>query len=82
VASTARGNRELVGSDRGFVVPTGDVGGIARALDWLVENRSEAHEMGRRGRERMAERYELRNVVRLHEEMYRDVLGARRTTRR
>jgi glycosyltransferase involved in cell wall biosynthesis len=82
VASTARGNRELVGADRGFVVPIGDVGGIARALDWLVENPDEARAMGRRGRERMVERYELRNVIRLHEEMYREVLGARRTVQR
>ena len=79
VASTARGNRELVGSDRGFVVPIGDVDGIAQALDWLVENPDEAHEMGRRGRERMVERYDLRNLIRLHEAMYRDVLGARQT---
>lgn len=82
VASTARGNRELVGSDRGFVVPTGDVDGMAQALDWLVENPDEAHEMGRRGRQRMVERYDLGNRIRLHEEMYRDVLEARRTIRR
>jgi glycosyltransferase involved in cell wall biosynthesis len=82
VASTARGNRELVGSDRGFVVPIGDVGGMARAVDWLVENPDEAHEMGRRGRERMVEHYDLPHVIRLHEEMYRGLLGSRPTFRR
>jgi glycosyltransferase involved in cell wall biosynthesis len=82
VASTARGNRELVGPDRGFVVPIGDVGGMARAMDWLVENPDEAHEMGRRGRERMVEQYDLPHVIRLHEEMYRGLLGSRPTYRR
>jgi glycosyltransferase involved in cell wall biosynthesis len=82
VASTARGNRELVGSDRGFVVSIGDVRGMARALDWLVENPDEADEMGRRGMERMIERYSLQNLIRLHEEMYRDVLRERRGMRR
>jgi glycosyltransferase involved in cell wall biosynthesis len=82
VASTARGNRELVGSDRGFVVPVGDVGSIARALDWLVENPAKAREIGRRGRERMVERYSLQNLIRLHEELYLDVLGARQSIRR
>jgi glycosyltransferase involved in cell wall biosynthesis len=82
VASTARGNRELVGSDGGFLVPIGDVGGMARAFDWLVENPDVAHAMGRSGRERMVKRYDLRNLIRLHEDMYGDVLEARRTTRR
>jgi glycosyltransferase involved in cell wall biosynthesis len=81
VASTARGNMELVGSDCGFVVPIGDVRGIARALDWLIENPAEAHEMGRRGRERMVENYSVQNLIRLHEAMYRDLLRLRRKFR-
>ncbi|MGO9179875.1 MAG: glycosyltransferase [Candidatus Limnocylindrales bacterium] len=82
VASTARGNLELIGADRGFVIPTGDVGGMAKALDWLVDHPDEARQMGRRGRERMVERYDLRNLIRLHEDLYGDVLGSRGTIRR
>ncbi len=82
VASTARGNRELIGADRGFIFVTGDVGGIAKALDWLVEHPDKARDMGRRGRERMVERYDLRNLIRLHEDLYADVLGVRGTIRR
>src|ERR1019366_2927972 len=37
VASTARGNRELVG-DSGFVVETGNVGALADAMDWLIDH--------------------------------------------
>jgi glycosyltransferase involved in cell wall biosynthesis len=81
VASTARGNRELVDADSGFIVPTGDVRGLAAALDWLVDHPVERLQMGRHGRQRMVEQYDLRNLVRLHEEMYAGMLvagGARR----
>jgi len=77
VASTARGNRELVGADGGFVVPTGDVRALAESMDWLVEHPIERLEMGHRGRARMVERYDLQILIRLHEEMYRDMLEAR-----
>ncbi len=74
VASTARGNRELVDTD-GFIVPTGDPAALARSMDWLIDHPAERRAMGRRGRSRMVERYDLRNLIRLHEELYRDMLG-------
>ena len=77
VASTARGNRELVGEDGGFVVGIGDVRALAESMDWLVDHPAERLEMGRVGRVRMVQRYELRSLIRLHEEMYRSMLAAR-----
>jgi len=77
VASTARGNRELVDAQSGFIVPTGDIRGLAAAMDWLVDHPVERLEMGRHGRRRMVERYDLPNLVRLHEEMYAGMLAAR-----
>lgn len=82
VASTARGNRELVGTDAGFTIPVGDVRELASKMDWLVDHPIQRLEMGRRGRARMVERYELRNLVRLHEEMYAGMLAARGARRR
>lgn len=76
VASTARGNQELV-DDSGFVVRTGDVRGLAARMDWLVDHPVERLEMGNRGRRRMVERYDQRHLVRLHEEMYRGMLAQR-----
>ena len=75
-ASDARGNAELVG-DSGFIVPIGDAGGLARALDWLVEHPDERRMMGRLGRQRMVERYDLHIVIGLHDRMYDEVLAER-----
>jgi glycosyltransferase involved in cell wall biosynthesis len=81
VASTARGNRELLGDDRGRIFETGDVGELASALDWMVEHPEERREMGLRGRRRMVERYDLALLIRMHEDLYRALLAERRTAR-
>lgn len=76
VASTARGNRELVESD-GLIVPIGGVVALARAMDWLIDHPDERLAMGHRGRSRMVDRYDLRNLIQLHEELYGEMLVAR-----
>lgn len=77
IGSTARGIRELVGEDRGLVFTTGDVPGLARAMSWLIDHPDEGRQMGVRGRARMVERYDLQVLIRMHEELYRDVLAER-----
>lgn len=76
IASTARGDRELVGDD-GFIVEIGDVDGFAAAMDWLIEHPEERTEMGRRGRRRMVEGYDVRLVIRLHDELYAAMIAER-----
>ncbi len=70
IASTARGNCELIGDDRGLVFQTGDIAGLANAMRWMIEQPDERRRMGLRGRSRMVERYDLRVVVRMHEDLY------------
>ncbi len=77
IASTARGNLELVDSDSGFIFPIGDVRKLAESMDWLVDHPIEGLQMGRQGRLRMVERYELRKLILLHEDLYRGMLAAR-----
>ncbi len=79
VASTARGNRQLVGDDGGFVVPTGDVPGLAAKMDWLVDHPVEAGEMGRQGRARMVAQYDLEILIRRHEQLYAGMIASRGT---
>ena len=79
VASTARGNRELLGDDRGRIFETGDVPELTRAMDWMVEHPEERRQMGLRGRQRMVERYDIARLIRMHEDLYRAVLAERRT---
>ena len=77
IASTARGNRELVDTDGGFTFSIGDVDQLAANMDWLVEHPVEGLEMGRRGRQRMVERYDVHHLLRMHDEMYTRMLFAR-----
>jgi glycosyltransferase involved in cell wall biosynthesis len=77
IASTARGNRELVGDDRGLLFGTADIPGLAAAMDWLADHPAERRQMGLRGRARMVERYDLDVLVRMHEALYEGLLGER-----
>ena len=77
IASTARGNAELV-EDSGLLFPTGDVDALAASMDWMASHREDGEAMGRRGRQRMQERYELRDIARRHEELYSDLMAIRR----
>ncbi len=77
IASTARGNAELVGEVGGFVLQIGDIGTLASRMDWLIEHPVDRIEMGRRGRQRMIARYELRHLLNLHDGLYEEILAAR-----
>lgn len=74
VASRARGNEELVNSDSGFLFPIGDTRALAAHLDWLIDHPVERLEMGRSGRARMVERYDIKHLIALHEAMYQEML--------
>jgi glycosyltransferase involved in cell wall biosynthesis len=78
VASTARGNRELVGEDRGLIFRTGHVAGLVAHLDWIIKHPAEGRQMGVRGRAHMVERYDLQVLIRMHEDLYRGMLAGRR----
>jgi glycosyltransferase involved in cell wall biosynthesis len=81
IATDARGSPDLVEPDAGFIVPIGDVDGMAKAMDRILADPDAARDMGRTGRARMVERYDLGFLVAEHERLYRDVL-AERTSRR
>jgi glycosyltransferase involved in cell wall biosynthesis len=78
IASTARGNRELIGQDRGVVVQTRDLHGLAHAMDWMIDHPDERRRMGLRGRARMVEQYDLQVLIRMHEQLYQTLLAERR----
>lgn len=78
IASDARGNGELVGSDSGFVFRIGDVQALAGHMDWLIDHPAEARAMGERGRARMVERYDIAALIALHDDLYGGLLSERR----
>jgi len=78
IASTARGNRELVGDDRGLIFETGDLAALAAALEWVIGHPDDARAMGTRGRAHMVEQYDVGVLIRMHEDLYRGMLAGRR----
>jgi glycosyltransferase involved in cell wall biosynthesis len=76
IASSARGNAELVG-DSGFVNAVGDTDGMTTAMEALLSRPEEGRSMGARGRARMVAGYDVRLVGRLHEALYAALLVER-----
>jgi glycosyltransferase involved in cell wall biosynthesis len=75
IGSDIRGIRDLLAGGGGLLVRMGDIEGLARAMEWVVSNPEAAREMGQRGRAAL-EKYDLQNVLRLHEAVYQRVLNA------
>jgi glycosyltransferase involved in cell wall biosynthesis len=75
IGSDIRGIRDLLAGGGGLLVRMGDIEGLARAMEWVVSNPQAAREMGQRGRAAL-EKYDLQNVLRLHEDVYQRVLNA------
>ena len=75
VVTDARGQGELVGSDRGAVVPIGAVTRMAAEMDRLVRFPDERKAMGVQGRQLMVERYDLSLIIRDHEDLYGELLA-------
>ncbi len=58
----------------GRLFPSGDVEALREALVWMQEHRDEAMEMGRRGREKVEERFSPEQHYRQVREVYAEVL--------
>jgi glycosyltransferase involved in cell wall biosynthesis len=74
IGTDIRGIRELVGSDAGILVMLGDIDGLARAMEQVLDHPEEAKAMGRCGRERMRE-FDLTHVLECHERLYAHALS-------
>jgi glycosyltransferase involved in cell wall biosynthesis len=82
IASTARGNREMVGDDAGIIYEIGDVAALSAAMDRLLDEPETARTMGLRGRARMVEHFDLQPLIRMHESLYAGLLSDRRNDSR
>ena len=71
IGTTAEGLPELIDSgETGYLLPVGDVAGMARrAIEILTDTRRHAA-MGRRAREIAVERYEASRIVPMYEDLY------------
>lgn len=74
VGADIRGIRELAEGGCGRLHAVGDVSGLAAALQDLAVDPAQAAAMGERGRERMTREYDEAVVIRLHDDLYADLL--------
>lgn len=74
IGSRIRGTQELLEDGCGVLVDVGDVGGLAKAMAWMVDHPERAMAMGRAGRQKMKD-YDLRRIIGLHEDLYDLVLN-------
>jgi glycosyltransferase involved in cell wall biosynthesis len=75
IGSRIRGITDLLEGECGVLVKKGDVHALARAMDQLLTDRETAQRLARNAHERVA-RYDVTNIVRLHEQLYGDALSA------
>jgi glycosyltransferase involved in cell wall biosynthesis len=71
VATTAGGIPEFVeAGETGLLVEPGNAAALAEAIGCLLSDPERARQMGRRGRIRVLEQFQMSNVVRRHEQVY------------
>lgn len=74
IGSNIRGTSDLLEGGRGLLVEVKDVEGLRAAMAWVLENPDAARAMAVKGRARMAE-YDIHNILRMHEDLYRQALS-------
>ncbi len=75
VAYNIRGVRDLVEDGvNGFLVPFGDVKGLAEKILYLMEHPEVAEEMGKKGREKIEKEFSLNVILPQMENLYRVIL--------
>lgn len=76
VCTNAPGCAETVtDGEAGLVVRRGDVRALSAAMLTMLENTGRAAQMGRRGRQRALGQFDLRDMVRLYEGLYSELLA-------
>jgi glycosyltransferase involved in cell wall biosynthesis len=74
IGARIRGIEDLLDDGCGFLVEKGDVDGLARAMDRVLEEPDDARAAALKARAKMG-LYDLQGILRDHEALYRDVLS-------
>jgi len=72
IGTDIRGIQDLL--DSHLLVQLGDVSGIAQAMNWVLEQPEAAQNLGKKGRDRMAN-YDLQQLIAKHEQLYAEALN-------
>jgi len=79
IGSDIRGTRELLSEGAGYLYPVRDVEALAQVLRQVLANPIEASTRATAGQRRMAS-YDLRHIIRKHEELYSTALSMKGRT--
>lgn len=79
IGSRIRGTMELLGRNAGLLVDVGDTDQLAQAMRLVIDDSAAAAAMGQVGRQQ-SEAYDLKHILRMHEGLYEEALGLRRST--
>ncbi len=75
LANNSGGNREVILDHvTGLLIDDNNPRTIASALNFLLERPEQMREMGRRGKSRIRERFDIESMISSYEALYRDVL--------
>jgi glycosyltransferase involved in cell wall biosynthesis len=81
IATSAGGNSEAVlDGETGFLVPCGSPPALSAAAERLLRDPERRRVMGMRGRQRAEQNFSLGRMVRMHEQLYLQLLSERRRT--
>ena len=73
IGTKIRGTQDLLAGGCGLLIDVGDVVGLAEAIGWILDRPDEAKNMAKRGRSHLST-YDLNYIIKLHEELYAEVL--------
>jgi glycosyltransferase involved in cell wall biosynthesis len=66
----------VVDGETGYIVPPGDIDALAGALTKLIGDPGKAREMGRKGRDRIAQLFEIGVITRAYEQLFDEYIGS------
>lgn len=75
IGTDIRGSREEITEDCGIIYPPGDVDALAKAIEWLLENREKAVAMGKNARKRVVELFSEDEVIKKQIDVYKKLLS-------
>lgn len=80
VTTRVGGNPEIVvQGETGYLVPDQNPDALAAAMLKMLSQRESWPVMGKRGRQRVEQQFEIRTMIRQYEELYTEVLGAKQS---
>jgi glycosyltransferase involved in cell wall biosynthesis len=75
IGTDIRGIRDLAEGDCGILVQVGQPEEITKAMEWMLDHPEETAAMGQRGYEKISADYELKHILGLYEDLYKEALG-------